>query len=125
MLEEIKIQQDIDRDVLINIARTSLRTKVNADLADLLTEVCVKGWGQASQGWAKQVKGWGQAGQGLGPSRSRGRDMQVNGWGQWVWPSRLSEAKQINRWCQAGQGVGPSRSIGGATGWGQTGQRWG
>ncbi len=88
MLEEIKIQQDIDRDVLINIARTSLRTKVNADLADLLTEVCVKGWGQAKQvrggpnrsrGGAKQVKGWGQAGQGVGTCRSMGG---VNGCGQ-------------------------------------------
>lgn len=29
----------MDRETLINVARTSLRTKVHAELADLLTEV--------------------------------------------------------------------------------------
>ena len=40
VLDEIKVQSTIDRDMLINVARTSLRTKVHPDLADLLTEVC-------------------------------------------------------------------------------------
>ena len=39
MLDEQKIPGEVDRDVLINVARTSLRTKVHADLADVLTEV--------------------------------------------------------------------------------------
>jgi T-complex protein 1 subunit zeta len=38
VLEEIKVVKDIDRETLINISRTSLRTKVHPDLADLLTE---------------------------------------------------------------------------------------
>ena len=42
VLEEVKISKDVDRDTLISVARTSLRTKVNSDLADHLTEVCVK-----------------------------------------------------------------------------------
>lgn len=29
----------MDREILINVARTSLRTKVHKELADLLTEV--------------------------------------------------------------------------------------
>ena len=40
VLDEIKVQSTMDRDMLINVARTSLRTKVHPDLADLLTEVC-------------------------------------------------------------------------------------
>jgi T-complex protein 1 subunit zeta len=40
ILEQIKIKQEMDRDILVNVARTSLRTKVHPDLADLLTEVC-------------------------------------------------------------------------------------
>ena len=39
VLDEVKIQSNMDRDMLINVARTSLRTKVHPDLADLLTEV--------------------------------------------------------------------------------------
>ena len=39
VLDEVKVQSNMDRDMLINIARTSLRTKVHPDLADLLTEV--------------------------------------------------------------------------------------
>jgi len=38
VLDEMKVKQDVDRDILINVARTSLRTKVNAELADILTE---------------------------------------------------------------------------------------
>ncbi|XP_071479794.1 T-complex protein 1 subunit zeta-like [Diadema antillarum] len=41
VLEDIKVSQTIDRDILINVARTSLRTKVHPELADLLTEVVV------------------------------------------------------------------------------------
>ena len=39
VLDEIKVQSTMDRDMLINVAQTSLRTKVHPDLADLLTEV--------------------------------------------------------------------------------------
>lgn len=38
-LEEVKVTREMDRETLINVARTSLRTKVHAELADLLTEV--------------------------------------------------------------------------------------
>ncbi len=38
-LEEVKVTQEMDRETLINVARTSLRTKVHKELADLLTEV--------------------------------------------------------------------------------------
>ena len=38
VLEQIRVKTDIDRDVLINVARTSLRTKVQEELADVLTE---------------------------------------------------------------------------------------
>jgi T-complex protein 1 subunit zeta len=34
----MRVEREIDRDLLINVSRTSLRTKVHADLADLLTE---------------------------------------------------------------------------------------
>ena len=39
VLEEIKVKREMDRDTLINVAKTSLRTKVHAKLADILTEV--------------------------------------------------------------------------------------
>lgn len=39
MLESVKVAREMDRDTLINVARTSLRTKVNAKVADILTEV--------------------------------------------------------------------------------------
>lgn len=39
VLEEVKVSQEMDRETLINVARTSLRTKVHTELADLLTEV--------------------------------------------------------------------------------------
>lgn len=38
-LEKIKVTREMDRDALISVAKTSLRTKVHAELADLLTEV--------------------------------------------------------------------------------------
>uniref|UniRef100_A0A7N8XLQ1 Chaperonin containing TCP1, subunit 6A (zeta 1) n=1 Tax=Mastacembelus armatus TaxID=205130 RepID=A0A7N8XLQ1_9TELE len=41
VLEEVKVTQEMDRETLINVARTSLRTKVHAELADLLTEAVV------------------------------------------------------------------------------------
>uniref|UniRef100_A0A4X2K9G7 Chaperonin containing TCP1 subunit 6B n=1 Tax=Vombatus ursinus TaxID=29139 RepID=A0A4X2K9G7_VOMUR len=41
VLDQIKISKEIDREILIDVARTSLRTKVNADLADVLTEAVV------------------------------------------------------------------------------------
>uniref|UniRef100_A0A8D3E142 T-complex protein 1 subunit zeta n=1 Tax=Scophthalmus maximus TaxID=52904 RepID=A0A8D3E142_SCOMX len=40
-LEEVKVTREMDRETLINVARTSLRTKVHAELADLLTEAVV------------------------------------------------------------------------------------
>lgn len=42
VLEEIKVSKKMDRDTLINVARTSLRTKLHPELADLLTEVLKK-----------------------------------------------------------------------------------
>nr|XP_011426919.1 T-complex protein 1 subunit zeta [Crassostrea gigas] len=41
VLEECKVSREIDRDTLIQVARTSLRTKVHTELADLLTEEVV------------------------------------------------------------------------------------
>ncbi|GLH03416.1 hypothetical protein R5R35_007104 [Gryllus longicercus] len=41
LLEKIKIPVEPTRDQLIDVARTSLRTKVHQQLADVLTEVCV------------------------------------------------------------------------------------
>ncbi|KAJ3074179.1 T-complex protein 1 subunit zeta [Podochytrium sp. JEL0797] len=40
-LETFKLKKTIDRDLLVNIARSSLRTKVRADIADNLTEAVV------------------------------------------------------------------------------------
>ena len=42
VLEQIKVQKDMDRAALVDVSRTSLRTKVHSDLADLLTEVGVQ-----------------------------------------------------------------------------------
>lgn len=39
VLEEVKVVKEMDRETLISVARTSLRTKVHRELADLLTEV--------------------------------------------------------------------------------------
>lgn len=41
VLEQLRINCSINRDTLIAVARTSLRTKVHVKLADLLTEVVV------------------------------------------------------------------------------------
>uniref|UniRef100_A0A8C6KZ40 Chaperonin containing TCP1, subunit 6A (zeta 1) n=1 Tax=Nothobranchius furzeri TaxID=105023 RepID=A0A8C6KZ40_NOTFU len=41
VLEEVKVTREMDRETLINVARTSLRTKVHTELADLLTEAVV------------------------------------------------------------------------------------
>uniref|UniRef100_A0AAQ4RHL5 Chaperonin containing TCP1, subunit 6A (zeta 1) n=1 Tax=Gasterosteus aculeatus aculeatus TaxID=481459 RepID=A0AAQ4RHL5_GASAC len=41
VLEELKVTREMDRETLINVARTSLRTKVYSELADLLTEAVV------------------------------------------------------------------------------------
>merc|ERR1711959_825072 len=40
-LDKFKIDKEVDRELLISVARTSLRTKVHKDLADLLTEIVV------------------------------------------------------------------------------------
>ncbi|XP_028662669.1 T-complex protein 1 subunit zeta [Erpetoichthys calabaricus] len=41
VLEQVKVSKEMDRDTLVSVARTSLRTKVHAQLADLLTEAVV------------------------------------------------------------------------------------
>ncbi|XP_078060648.1 T-complex protein 1 subunit zeta [Mustelus asterias] len=41
ILEQVKITKEMDRGTLINVARTSLRTKVHKELADVLTEAVV------------------------------------------------------------------------------------
>nr|XP_020861885.1 T-complex protein 1 subunit zeta-2 isoform X2 [Phascolarctos cinereus] len=41
VLEEIKIEKEMTREILLDVARTSLRTKVHAELADVLTEAVV------------------------------------------------------------------------------------
>ncbi|KAJ1184677.1 hypothetical protein NDU88_001480 [Pleurodeles waltl] len=41
VLEQIKVAKEMDRETLINVARTSLRTKVHTELADILTEAIV------------------------------------------------------------------------------------
>jgi len=38
VLEAVKVKREVDRDTLVQVARTSLRTKVYQELADLLTE---------------------------------------------------------------------------------------
>lgn len=40
-LESFKVKQNMDRETLINVARTSLRTKVRQEVADVLTESVV------------------------------------------------------------------------------------
>merc|ERR1711959_787891 len=40
-LDKFKIDKEVDRELLISVARTSLRTKVHRELADLLTEIVV------------------------------------------------------------------------------------
>eukprot|EP00128_Syssomonas_multiformis_P000403 Colp12_sorted_trinity150504_noHs@8948 len=39
ILEQVKVKKEMDRETLLNVARTSLRTKVHTQLADLLTEI--------------------------------------------------------------------------------------
>ncbi|MEE6469767.1 hypothetical protein FKM82_008762 [Ascaphus truei] len=41
VLDQVKVSKEMDRETLINVARTSLRTKVHAELADVLTEAVV------------------------------------------------------------------------------------
>ena len=40
-LEQVKVSKEMDRETLIDVSRTSLRTKVHAELADVLTEAVV------------------------------------------------------------------------------------
>jgi T-complex protein 1 subunit zeta len=40
-LETFRHTREVDRDLLIEVARTSLNTKIQAELANQLTEVCV------------------------------------------------------------------------------------
>uniref|UniRef100_A0A8C2MEP4 T-complex protein 1 subunit zeta n=1 Tax=Cricetulus griseus TaxID=10029 RepID=A0A8C2MEP4_CRIGR len=40
-LEQVKVSREMDRETLIDVARTSLQTKVHAELADVLTEAVV------------------------------------------------------------------------------------
>lgn len=39
LLEEYKLTKEIDRELLLSVARTSLRTKLHADMANQLTEI--------------------------------------------------------------------------------------
>ena len=39
VLENVKVVKEIDRETLINVARTSLCTKVDKEIAEILTEV--------------------------------------------------------------------------------------
>ena len=41
VLDEMKVDIKMDRDTLINVARTSLRTKTPRELSDNLTEIVV------------------------------------------------------------------------------------
>uniref|UniRef100_UPI00398F428C T-complex protein 1 subunit zeta n=1 Tax=Pristiophorus japonicus TaxID=55135 RepID=UPI00398F428C len=41
ILEQVKITKEMDRETLVHVARTSLRTKVHRELADILTEAVV------------------------------------------------------------------------------------
>ncbi|XP_053310871.1 T-complex protein 1 subunit zeta [Spea bombifrons] len=41
VLDQLKVSKEMDRETLINVARTSLCTKVHAELADVLTEAVV------------------------------------------------------------------------------------
>ena len=41
ILDEMKVPIEINRKNLLDVARTSLRTKLNVQMADLLTDVCV------------------------------------------------------------------------------------
>merc|ERR1711998_616650 len=40
-LDKFKMEKVVDRELLINVARTALRTKVHTELADILTEIVV------------------------------------------------------------------------------------
>uniref|UniRef100_A0A8C9PHM6 T-complex protein 1 subunit zeta n=1 Tax=Spermophilus dauricus TaxID=99837 RepID=A0A8C9PHM6_SPEDA len=41
VLEEVKVKKEMKREILLDVARTSLRTKVHAELANVLTEAVV------------------------------------------------------------------------------------
>ncbi|XP_053131553.1 T-complex protein 1 subunit zeta [Hemicordylus capensis] len=41
VLDQVKVTKEMDRETLLDVARTSLRTKVHAELADILTEAVV------------------------------------------------------------------------------------
>uniref|UniRef100_A0A8C6Y076 Chaperonin containing TCP1 subunit 6B n=1 Tax=Naja naja TaxID=35670 RepID=A0A8C6Y076_NAJNA len=41
VLEQVKVAKEMDREILLDVARTSLRTKVHTELADILTEAVV------------------------------------------------------------------------------------
>ena len=62
MLEAVKVAKEMDRETLINVARTSLRTKIGPKVADVLTEVSVVGG-----------KGRGEEGEWEGRRREEGR----------------------------------------------------
>merc|ERR1712035_285770 len=54
-LEELKVTREMDRETLINVARTSLRTKVHKELADLLTEVRHEGTELSVGSWHQTI----------------------------------------------------------------------
>merc|ERR1712178_507257 len=42
-LDSFKVEKEVDRELLISVARTAPRTKVHQELADILTEIVVDG----------------------------------------------------------------------------------
>ena len=41
MLEEVKVSREMDRETLLQVAGTSLRTKLSQKVADIVTEVYI------------------------------------------------------------------------------------
>lgn len=50
VLDSVKVVKEMDRETLINVSRTSLRTKVGPKVADILTEVSAGGSGGVGEG---------------------------------------------------------------------------
>ena len=40
VLDDLKVKREMDRDILVSVARTALRTKLSQSVADHLAEVC-------------------------------------------------------------------------------------
>ena len=64
VLDSVKVVKEMDRETLINVSRTSLRTKVGPKVADILTEVSAGGSGSGEEG--------GGGGEGEGVVKNKG-----------------------------------------------------